>query len=127
MAQWVTIATATDLLQKSDRTIRRWIEGGKLPSQRQPDNSLLVDISGFEIPTVDTKDINAMRARLDLLEAQNALLTSERDFLRSALAAAMDTQRALIEAQVSKDDNRQGKDSDEAEPSIDKGKWWKFW
>jgi len=44
--KWVTIADAVIALGKSDRTLRRWVAGDKLPHKREQ-GRILVDISEF--------------------------------------------------------------------------------
>ena len=132
-AQWRTLAEAISITGRSERTLRRWASADKIPAKRDDDGGLLVDVTDIEpkpsrtraevadIPGVADKpqaeaaEVTAWRtkaetAERDLAETrrQVADLTGERDYLRSALAAALSSpQRAL--------------------PAPRKRPWWRFW
>ena len=111
-AYWVTIKKATELLGKSDKTIRRWVDQDKLPIDRSQ-RPYRVDIStyyqdtGTPRPdmssvssTVDTltAEVDRLTTQVDQLQRWNEELLGERDYLRQMLAGAIATNAKRIEA-----------------------------
>ena len=111
--KWITIREATQALGKSERTIWRWVDKGRLPIDRG-EQPFVVDIGG-ELPdagpiVTDTPDtlterLTRLTAEVERLTADNARLTelfeevrSERDYLRQVHAAALANTQRLIEA-----------------------------
>ena len=115
---WVSVSEAVRLTGKSERTVRRWMAGGKVPTR---DNAagLQVGLTGEMVvrgrQEEATPDMPDMAARVVELEADarrlQALLeqvTGERDYLRQALAAALTLQQKAL-------------------PKPSGNPWWQFW
>ena len=113
---WVTIKEATELLGKSDKTMRRWVAQGKLPIDRSL-RPFMVDISahyqdtGTAGPDMSStsKSVDMLAAEVDRLTTQvdqlqrwNEELLGERDYLRQMLAGAIATNAKRIEAPKSR-------------------------
>ena len=95
-AIWLTVAQAADRLQRSQRTVRRYIDIGRLPIDKTR-TPFCVDIGGEVLPQggrPDSGDTTGEVARLQELLDE---VRGERDYLRQALATALST-RKLIEA-----------------------------
>lgn len=120
--EWVSVSEAVGKLGKSERTIRRWITRGRLPSRDGVDG-LEVDIAG-KLPLDDRPESGESQAPPDLagqvaelqaevrhLQAMLEAVTGERDYLRQAHAAALGTQRLLVE----------NASAARSRP------WWRFW
>ncbi len=110
--QWVTVPEAGRLLNKSERTIHRWVSSGRLPSRKES-GRLLVDVSDV-LPVTGVSDPSSMavlRSKVTDLQGQVDILQSEVDnlrdlvdrqdreieFLRQAHAAALRLQQVAIE------------------------------
>ena len=130
MPRWETVSRAAEILNKSERTIRRWIAADKIPHKKSP-SGIVIDISELvttdfeqepaepDMPPVD----NELLIRLARLEAENELLREDRDYLRQALAAAMETTQNLITAGTPEDDTKTTKTKTSTE---DKKRRW-YW
>lgn len=116
---WVSVSEAVRLTGKSERTIRRWMTGGKVPT-RDTLAGMEVGLAGnlvnHDRRTPATPDMPDLAVRVAELEASvrhcQALLeqvTGERDYLRSALAASLTTTQKLLPARA-------------GQPP-----WWRFW
>ena len=92
-AIWRTISQAAKELSKSERTIRRWVDTGRLPTDRTR-TPFAVDVSG-EIPAQSTQEPST--TEVELLREMLDEVRADRDYLRQALATALSTQK-LIEA-----------------------------
>lgn len=97
---WLPVAEAGRLLDKSPRTLRRWVTAGKLESQER-DGRLWVEVSEY-IPRDTTIDdlksrVDILRSEVDKLTALNEQVTGERDYLRGALAQALRMQQVAIQ------------------------------
>jgi len=108
--RWVTISEATSLLGKSDRTIRRYVSDGSMPS-RKKGGRVYVNVLGFPIvePEPDTEsefDIKELKAEVDRLRALLKEVSGERDYLRQLVAVTFTEQKRL-------------------EPG--RRPWWQFW
>jgi len=107
-SEWVSISEAAGVLSVSERTVRRRIDRGELESKRDG-RRLLVNVAGVVSSEVDTvTEITRLRAEVDKLAALVDNLTGERDYLRSALASALQLQTRAIEAPKDR-------------------QWWQFW
>lgn len=105
--RWGTVAEAVGHYKKTERTIRRWVEVGRLESKDQG-GQLFVKLAGEPeagAPSAGQGEaspaavqIAELRAQVSAQKALIEQLTSERDFLRQALASAMSSQQKLIEA-----------------------------
>ena len=98
---WVTIKEAIQITGKSDRTFRRWVTKGKIPNRKE-NRKILVDLAAIGYPYIEpdidssqdvldsSQDvIDPQKLIIDSLKAQLEQASSERDFLRQALAAAL--------------------------------------
>ena len=91
--KWITVAQARQALGKSERTIRRWIETGKLQS-RQGDNrvEVLVEGTGTETgaaqvtpqaaPGVLLAEVEKLKAELDRRDRQITELQEDKRHLQ---------------------------------------------
>ena len=83
-AKWVRVGEAARILDKSERTVRRWMTGGKIPVDRTKD-TVLVDISGIDISKPDiseeTPDVDTLLSDVDRLQSDTAQLMSDVDRL----------------------------------------------
>jgi hypothetical protein len=92
---WLTVVEAAHATGKSERTIRRWMAGGKVTRSGAlvglPATSAIPDMTATgevaEVP--DTPDMAQLRAELDKVTALLTEVTGERDYLRQAHAAAL--------------------------------------
>lgn len=89
MAHWVTVKEASELLNRTDRSIRRWIAKGgpqgKLPVDRTQ-KPLLVDISAYyEEPR---EPIDSTPGTVEGLRIAYQAAINERDYLRQRLEEA---------------------------------------
>lgn len=116
---WVSVSEAVRLTGKSERTVRRWMTGGRL-AVRDDAGTLVVGVPPELVPddrqATATPDMPDMATKVAELEADvrrlQALLeqvTGERDYLRSALAASLSTTAKLLP-------ERSGQRP-----------WWRFW
>jgi excisionase family DNA binding protein len=99
--EWVTVKEAAALLSKSDRTIRRMASDGRLTKRREGARLLVKvpDTLGQESDTViSVSEVESLRAEVDRLRTKVDMLTDERDYLRSALATALQLRQAALEA-----------------------------
>ena len=99
--RWVTVAVAAKALGKSERTIRRWVADGKIPSDRTTP-VLRVDIAGLTPAHATTtpdaaSEVAALQAEIERLRAVLAEVREDRDYLRQALAASLSTDRQLTD------------------------------
>lgn len=98
--RWVTITQAVGEIQKTERTIRRWVTIGKIPSRREG-RKLFVGLPAIEkveqAEPEPLQDTETLKARLDAQQALIEQLTGERDYLRQILAASV-TQQKLIQS-----------------------------
>ena len=99
--RWVTIKAAAALLNTPERTLRRWAAAGKLPTDRSGP-VILVDIAATGPATTakvtaTADEMAALRAEIERLRAVLAEVRSERDYLRSAVAASMQNIALLTE------------------------------
>ena len=99
---WRTITQAAAELERSERTIRRWLESGRIEADRSK-TPLRVNIAD-KLQTVaeTTPDLDRLQTDVDRLTADNATLEAvlsevrgERDHLRQAL----DTNQTLLDQQ----------------------------
>lgn len=115
---WVNVSEAVRLTGKSERTVRRWMTGGKVPT-RDTLAGLEVGLTGELVKegtqataTPDTPDMTTKVTELETsvrhLQALLEQVTGERDYLRQALATSLTTQKLLPGA-------------DHSHP------WWQFW
>lgn len=115
---WVSITEAVRLTGKSERTVRRWVAGGRL-SIRHDAGLLVVGLPGDLLAhdrqaeaTPDAADmaaeIAALQAQLQACQALAAEVTGERDYLRQALAAALTLQQKQLTEHTGRT-------------------WWQFW
>ncbi len=75
--QWVTIREASIILDRTRRTLRRWVTQGKLPIDRSP-YPALVDIAGHLRPSEpDTDAPPVSPVTVEILQAQVAGLTAQ--------------------------------------------------
>lgn len=113
--QWVTIGQAAAILEKSERTIRRWVASGRLSVDKAaiPHKvDIAAELSASDeaappdtdqSPRTDNDapdaDINGVRlqAEIDRLQALLDDTRADRDYLRQALAAAL-SDRKQVEA-----------------------------
>ena len=102
-AIWLSVSQAAIRLGKSERTIRRYIDIGRLPIDRTR-TPFCVDIGGEVLPQAGGPDTTGEVARLQELLDE---VRGERDYLRQALATALST-RKLIAAPGAR-------------------RWWEFW
>lgn len=121
--EWVSVSEAVGRLGKTERTVRRWVSGGRLP-WRQGATGLEVDVAGFrqaddrpeEAPPDLAGQVAALQAEVRHLQAMLDRVTGECDYLRQAHAAALTLQQALPERTVTA-----GPASPQPAP------WWQFW
>lgn len=118
---WLTISEAAHYFRISERTLRRRIAAGQLPTQKEGGRVLVMvyDSPADKGGQADTAP--AVSAKLAELEAEVRRLSDllsqvegERDYLRQALAAAM-SKIPAIEAGA------------ESKPDPERRPWWKFW
>jgi len=91
-SEWVTVTEAVKLLGKSERTIRRWMAKGRLPS-RSEGRSVLVDVTGerqaqrHDTPVIepDTDRLEELSESIKKLYSRVQRLTKERDRLKADL------------------------------------------
>lgn len=102
--KWVTLSEAAHYFKVSERTLRRRIARGELRTERDG-GRVLVLVYGLADNEADTPATSDTSAELDKLAAEVRRLSDllsqvegERDFLRSALATAMQNEQRLIEA-----------------------------
>jgi len=123
--KWLSVAEASELIGRSERTIRRWLAQNKIPSKKTA-AGLRVDVSEFASDT-DTTEAAETPAndteRLAALEAENELLKRENQRLWGALELAMTNQQRLIEASAPGPDTG----ADTTPGDKNKRKWWQFW
>lgn len=103
---WVSVSEAARLTGKSERTVRRWMAGGRL--QKKDNVGELVVGVPPDLVTYDrqgrTTSDNAplqtetlrLQAEVDKLSEIVRQLTGERDYLRQALAAALTAQQKAL-------------------------------
>jgi predicted DNA-binding transcriptional regulator AlpA len=92
-AHWVTVAEAAALLGKSERTVWRWVDKGKLPIDRS-ETPHLVDVSDEDIDVnVDTSDTSQTErgSLIDRLQTENQELRAANQRLELELRHAEDT------------------------------------
>ena len=103
---WVSVSEAVRLTGRSERTVRRWMTGGRL-AVRDDAGTLVVGVPPELVPddrqaqaTPGTPDMTAKVAELEAsvrhLQAMLEQVTGERDYLRSALAASLTTTQKLL-------------------------------
>ena len=121
-SHWTTISQAAQLLGKSERTVRRWEKGGKLPSDRTGPG-IRVDIGALlpDIPEVvetvfdTTSEVDVLRAEAERLRRDLADCQAECDRLWTAL----DNAQAIAVAVAG------------ARPRLTDGqprrRWWELW
>jgi len=124
---WRTITQAAAELSRSDRTIRRWLESGRIEADRSK-TPLRVNIAD-KLQTVaeTTPDTDRLQTDVDRLTADNATLEAvlsevrgERDHLRQAL----DTSQTLLDQQQRLTQTLTGQRLIEAPGPK---KWWQVW
>ena len=102
---WLTIKAAAETLGRPERTIRRWATDGKLPADRSGP-VILVDIAGHTAATgpattakvtTTADEMATLRAENETLRAVLAEVRSERDYLRQAHAATVQSVALLTE------------------------------
>jgi len=95
-ALWLTVSEAADRLHRSQRTVRRYIDLGRLPIDRTR-TPFCVDIGGEALPQAGKPDISDTTGEVARLQELLDEVRADRDYLRQALATALST-RKLIEA-----------------------------
>lgn len=106
--RWVSVSEAAGVLSVSERTVRRRVASGELPSRRDG-RRLLVNVSGVVSSEVDTMtEVVRLQAEVDKLTAIVNQLTGERDYLRGLVAEVMLLRQPVIEAPKER-------------------AWWQFW
>ena len=108
--QWVTVAFAAETLSKSERTIRRWVADGKIPTDRTTP-AILVDIAGHMPPADVPKpegdtttpdvagEVAALQAEIERLREALETCQAERDRLWQSLDNAQAIALALTPKQ----------------------------
>lgn len=118
-SKWVTMTEAVAIFGKSERTLRRWVEEGRIEARRERGRVLLLvhvtKTAGDRPPghapdRTETADITP--AELAELKTRLEEVTRQRDYLEGALGAALQTQQKLIEARPYFESPR---------------RWWEFW
>jgi len=119
--QWVSVAQASEIIGKSQRSVRRWIKSGQLRSRETP-SGLQVEVSEYA-QAEEPKTPGGATERLAALEAENTLLKRENERLWQALAMAMQNEQRLIEAQTpgTAPGDAPAKEGERPRP------WWRFW
>ena len=106
--RWVRVTDAAQLLGVSERTIRRWIQAGRLPSDDMG-SATRVDVSGErqaqgpatpDMPDSAGHDVELaeLRVRVQMLTEQRERLEEQLDHWRRQAEAALVNQRLLLEA-----------------------------
>ena len=108
--EWVTVAEAAQLLNRSQRTIWRYVADGRLTANRDS-SPVLVDIwheiqdTPSRVPRDSVGELRAevmrLTAEVDKLTTINDMLTEDRDLWRKAHMAVISDPSRLLEAQVS--------------------------
>lgn len=117
--RWLTISEAAHHFMISERTLRRRIERGELPTQKEGGRVLVMvydspaDKGGqADTAPAESAKVAELAAEVRRLSDLLSQVEGERDRLYNLLAAA--AQQKLIEAQ--------------AESNLDSHRpWWKFW
>ena len=107
------IAKAAEILGKSQRTILRWIQSGKVPAQKV-DGEWRVDLTGI-MPSEVTNHTEVMSER----DSEIADLREEIDFLKSQVTEK-DKQISELQVLLARQQPRQLE-----EPGHKR--WWQFW
>jgi excisionase family DNA binding protein len=107
------IAKAAEILGKSQRTILRWIQSGKVPAQKV-DGEWRVDLTGI-MPSEVTNHADVMSER----DSEIADLREEIDFLKSQVTEK-DKQISELQLLLARRQPRQLE-----EPGHKR--WWQFW
>ena len=106
MDRWTSVIEASKLLGKSERTIRRWMAGGRL-SVREVPTGQEVNIGPYLLNPNMTDDampettdrratLASLRQEVAMLRELNRQVTDERDYLRQALGMALSLQQKQI-------------------------------
>lgn len=149
------VARAAEILGKSQRTILRWIQAGKIPAQKV-DGEWRVDISGVvpsertdkaEITSEMAEEIADLKAEIDLLKSrqitdkdeETSSLNKEITLLRSqvtekeAAISGLRKENTSLRSQVTEKDRQiielhtlLGR-AQKAAPNLGKKRWWVFW
>jgi hypothetical protein len=110
--EWITISEAVARSGKSERTIRRYVAEGLVTSKREGKRLLVSlpdllkhvsppdwsDESKPAAPTDLQAENRRLQAELDKSQALLQATAADRDYLRQALAAALNAQQTLLEA-----------------------------
>lgn len=118
-SRWVTMTEAIAIFGKSERTLRRWVEDGRIEARRERGRVLLLvhvgkaDTNRTTAAAPDrTESADITPAELAELKTRLEEVTRQRDYLEQALAAAMSKIPAIEAGAESKTPARP---------------WWKFW
>jgi hypothetical protein len=95
-AIWLTVSQAAIRLGRSERTVRRWVDLGRLPIDKTK-TPFVVNIEGEVHTETDTPDTGEPSGEVARLQELLHEIRADRDYLRQALATALSTQ-AMIEA-----------------------------
>ena len=117
---WRTITEAATELGRSERTIRRWLESGRVDVDRTK-TPLRVNIADELRTVAETKpDLDRLQADIARLEAVLEQVISERDHLRQAL----DMSQTLLDQQQRLTTTLTGQRLISAPGQR---RWWQFW
>ena len=115
---WITVTEVARLLGKSERTVRRWMTGGRLTWKDTPEGKLVDFAShstggGVTAPGIAVleKENTRLQAEVDKLAELVRQLTDERDYLRRAHEASL----SLVAQQQ------------KLLPAPGNRPWWQFW
>ncbi len=125
--KWITISEAVSYFRVSERTIRRRIATGLLPTKHEGGRVLIylydTEPDKSNAPASDVAELVRLQAEVRRLSDLLSQAEGERDYLRQALAAAL-SKIPQIEAQVS---SQPGASDPEPDRGESKARWWEFW
>lgn len=117
--RWITISEAVSHFRVSERTIRRRIAAGQLPTKHEGGRVLIylydTPPDKGQAAAADLAELACLQAEVRRLSDLLSRADEERDYLRQALAAAL-SKIPAIEARTG--------DDPESKPGRP---WWKFW